>query len=152
MEFSQPVFDTILVPGEFKLDHLQPFKPNLFWIFCNFWLLCPRALFLYSPGKWENGILPNKYRGLGAWGIASETGPFKTCQSFFVLKNFQLLTFIRKMRKWNSSNLSETWRIGCSYSVPDTHYAWNAGNGDRVNDLFTSRRRWRERRSGKGNI
>ena len=66
----------VSVPGAFKLDHLQPVEPILFWNFSNFWLSCPRAHFLYSPGKWENGTLPAWVgrRGLGAWGI--QTGPF----------------------------------------------------------------------------
>ena len=43
----------VSVPGAFKLDHLQPFKPILFWNFHNFSFSCPRAHFLYSPGKGE---------------------------------------------------------------------------------------------------
>ena len=66
----------VSVPGAFKLDHLQPFKPILFWNFSNFWLSYPRGQFLYSPGRREIGILPTwvRNRGLSAWGM--QTGPF----------------------------------------------------------------------------
>ena len=61
----------VWVPGAVKLDHLQPFKPILFWKFHHFLFSCPRAHFLYSPGNWENGILPTwvRHKGLSARGI-----------------------------------------------------------------------------------
>ena len=58
MEFSQPEWDRgVSLPGTFKPDHWQPFKPILFWNFPNFWLSYWGAHFLYFPGKLENGIL-----------------------------------------------------------------------------------------------
>ena len=77
IEFSQPVWcKGDWVPGAFKLDQLQPFKQILFWNFSNFLLSYPRAHFLYSPGKEEDGILPTRVmqRELGVWG--NQTGPY----------------------------------------------------------------------------
>ena len=58
--------------------------------------------------------------GLSAWGIQS--GPFAACWAHFVLKILHLFTlmpqspfplFPRKMRKWNSPNLSEAHGFEC---------------------------------------
>ena len=57
LEFSQPECERgILVPGAFKLDHLQPVKPILFPRFSNFFTFILGAN-SYYPREWqtENG-------------------------------------------------------------------------------------------------
>ena len=55
MEFSQPEWDKgVSVPGAFKLDHLQPFKPILFWNFSNFFTFILGSQFLL-PQRANNG-------------------------------------------------------------------------------------------------
>ena len=40
----------VSVPGAFKLDHLQPFKPILFWNFSNFFTFILGSPFFYPRG------------------------------------------------------------------------------------------------------
>ena len=70
----------VWVSGAFKLDHLQPFKPILFWNFSNFFTFILGSPFLL-PQRANNGKgkflqLPiwMRQRGFSAWGI--QTGPF----------------------------------------------------------------------------
>ena len=60
----------LLVPGAFKLDHLQPFNSFTFILGSQF-LLPQRA----NNGSWENFPFPIwiRLRGFSAWGI--QTGP-----------------------------------------------------------------------------
>ena len=57
MEFSQPECESgISVPGAFKLDHLQPVEPNLFWKFSYYLTFILEANSYYPrEGKTENG-------------------------------------------------------------------------------------------------
>ena len=65
----------VSVPGAFKLDHLQPFKPILFWNFSNFFTFILGSPFLLPQranyGSWENFPFPIwiRLRGFSAWGI-----------------------------------------------------------------------------------
>ena len=64
LEFSQPEWDTRdSVPGALKLDHLQPFKPILFWNFSNFFTFILGSQFWLpqraNNGSWENFPFPN---------------------------------------------------------------------------------------------
>ena len=55
----------VSVPGAFKLDHLQPFKPILFWNFSNFFTFILGSQFLL-PQRANNGkreILPTSNIG-----------------------------------------------------------------------------------------
>ena len=69
----------VSVPGAFKLDHLQPFKPILFWNFSNFFTFILGSQFLLpqraNNGKGKFSQLPiwMRLRGFSAWGI--QTGP-----------------------------------------------------------------------------
>ena len=83
-----------LVPGTFKLNHLHPFKPILFWQFsicCTFilgdHLLLPQRAITEKReiSQFQNWI---RQRGLGALGI--QTGPFADLSAHFVLWNFNL--------------------------------------------------------------
>ena len=61
MDFSQPEYGRgVWVPGAFKLDHLQPFKPILFSKFYNFFTFMLGGQFLLPQRedgwKWENGF------------------------------------------------------------------------------------------------
>ena len=47
------------VPGVFKLDHLQPFKPILYRKFSNFWLLYWGRPIPYYPRKMRKWNSPN---------------------------------------------------------------------------------------------
>ena len=53
----------VSVPGAFKLDHLQPFKPILFWKIFNFFHFILGSQFLLpqraNNGSWENFPFPN---------------------------------------------------------------------------------------------
>ena len=53
----------VSVPWAFKLDHLQPFKPILFWNFSNFFTFILGSQFLLPQranyGSWENFPFPN---------------------------------------------------------------------------------------------
>ena len=70
----------VSVPGAFKLDHLQPFKPILFWNFSNFFTFILGSQFLLpqraNNGKGEFSQLPiwMRLRGFSAW--STQTGPF----------------------------------------------------------------------------
>ena len=70
-QFCSEIFPTFdfhtwcSVPGAFKLDHLQPIEPILFWNVSYFWF---------------------SYLVLNAWGI--KTGSFAACWANFVLKLF----------------------------------------------------------------
>ena len=94
-EITQTEWDKgIWEPGAFKLDHLQPIKPFLLLIFSIFWLSCPKAHFLYSPGKMRKGKSPNLSEtkvfgclGHSNWTICSQLHPF--CLEFF--HNFTFL-------------------------------------------------------------
>ena len=52
----------VSVPWAFKLDHLHPIKPLLFWKFSIFFTFIMRGQFLLhqraNNGLWEKGILP----------------------------------------------------------------------------------------------
>ena len=69
----------VSVPGAFKLDHLQPFKPILFRKIFNFFHFILGSQFLLpqraNNGSWENFPFPIwiRLRGFSAWGI--QTGP-----------------------------------------------------------------------------
>ena len=55
----------VSVPGAFKLDHVQPFKPILFWNFSNFFTFILGSQFLL-PQRANNGkreILPTSNIG-----------------------------------------------------------------------------------------
>ena len=128
------------VPGAFKLDHLQPFKPILLWNFSNFWLSCPRAHFLYSPGKWEKGILPTQ-RGFSAWGIP--TGPWKGLLLPMFNPGLQRITdidtFILDLEYANSVHPSEAPNF--------TNKLYNTREALQMEDLFPASwdqlvRRW----------
>ena len=88
----------VLVPGAFKLDHLQPFKPILFWKISNFFTFILGSQFYYprglimGKGKFLQLPIWMRQRGFSAWGI--QIGPFAALEANFVLKFFQLLTFI----------------------------------------------------------
>ena len=70
----------VSVPGAFKLDHMQPFKPILFRTFSNFFTFILGSQFLLpqraNNGKGKFSQLPiwMRLRGFSAWGI--QTGPF----------------------------------------------------------------------------
>ena len=67
------------MPGAFKLDHLQPFKPILFWNFYNFFTFILGSPFLLPQMKreCEKGILQMdeaqgfQYLGQSNWTICS---------------------------------------------------------------------------------
>ena len=67
------------MPGAFKLDHLQPFKPILFWNFYKVFTFILGSPFLLpqraNNGSWENFPFPIwiRLRGFSAGGI--QTGP-----------------------------------------------------------------------------
>ena len=69
----------VSLPGAFKLDHLQAFKPILFWNFSNFLTFILGSPFLLpqraNNEKGEFSQLPiwMRLRGFSAWGI--QTGP-----------------------------------------------------------------------------
>ena len=69
----------VSVPGAFKLDHWQPFKPILFWNFSTFSLsywgahsYYPRGLIM-GKGKFLQLPIWIRLRSFSAWGI--QTGP-----------------------------------------------------------------------------
>ena len=69
----------VSVPGAFEMDHLQPFKPLLFWKISNSFTFILWSQFLFpqraNNGSWEICPFPIwiSLRGLSAWGI--QTGP-----------------------------------------------------------------------------
>ena len=70
----------VRVPGAFKLDHLHPIKPLLFWKFSNFFNFMLGGQFLL-PQKANNGkreiLQPQNWmrqRVFSAWN--TQTGPF----------------------------------------------------------------------------
>ena len=73
----------VSVPGAFKLDHLQPVKPILFFNFSNFCtFILGGHFFLPQKANNEKGEFSQLQkrmvqRGLCAWGI--QTGPFAAC-------------------------------------------------------------------------
>ena len=73
----------VSVHGVFKLDHLQPFKPILFWDFPNFFTFILGSPFLLPQrDNYEKGELSQlqkwiRQRGFCAWGL--QTGPFGAC-------------------------------------------------------------------------
>ena len=87
----------VSVPGTFKLDHLQPVEPILFWKFSYFSTFILGSHFLLpqraNNQKREFSQLQNwmRQRGFSAWGI--QTGPFAAPWATFVLKIFQLFHF-----------------------------------------------------------
>ena len=85
------------MPGEFKLDHLQPFKPILFWKISNFFTFILGSQFYYprglimGKGKFLQLPIWMRLRGFSAWGI--QTGQLAALWAPFVLKFFQLFHF-----------------------------------------------------------
>ena len=85
------------VPGTFKLDHLHPFKPLLFWKISIFFTFILGGQFLLpqraNNGKREFTQLQKwmRQRVFSAWGI--QTGPFAAHSAHFVQKDLQLLDF-----------------------------------------------------------
>ena len=84
MEFSQPDCERgISVPWAFKLDHLQPFAPIIFFKFYNFFTFIVGGQFLLpqrantKKGKFSQLKKWTRQRGFSAWGI--QTGPFAPC-------------------------------------------------------------------------
>ena len=81
-----------LMPGAFKLDHLQSFQPILSWKFSIFFTFILGRHFLLpqraNNGKWEFTQLQMESN---AWGI--QTGPFAVHLAHFVLKIFHLFHF-----------------------------------------------------------
>ena len=87
----------VWVPWAFKLEHLQPVKPILFWKFSNFFTFILGAQFLltqrankgncefFRPQNWT------RQRVFSAWDI--QTGPFASLKATFVPKNLQLFHF-----------------------------------------------------------
>ena len=73
----------VSVPGAFKLDHLQPVKPILFWEIFNFFTLILGSPFLlpqranYKKGEFSQFKKWMRQRGFCAWGL--QTGPFAAC-------------------------------------------------------------------------
>ena len=84
----------ILMPVAFKLDHLQPNQPILFWdisIFFIFILGRPFLLPQRANNEKREFSQPKKWmiqRILSAWGI--QTGPFAVLWANFVLEFSQL--------------------------------------------------------------
>ena len=85
------------MPGAFKLDHLQPFKPILFWEIFNFFTFILGSQFLLPQranyGSWENFPSPNMDKtegfqclGHSNWTICSPLSPL--CSEIF--PNFSL--------------------------------------------------------------
>ena len=75
------------MPGAFKLDHLQPFKPILFWKIFNFFPFILGSPFLLPQranfGSWENFPSPNmddtegfQCLGHSNWTIYGPLSPF----------------------------------------------------------------------------
>ena len=100
------------------MDHLHPFKLILFRIFFRLLTVIPQNPFSYYPrkiGKWKShNLSETQCLGHSNWTIC-------ILLSNFALIFFKLLTFIpqspfpyypRKMRKWNSLNLSEIQCLG----------------------------------------
>ena len=85
------------VLGAFKLDHLQPIQPLLFWKFSNFFSFILGGQFLLpqraNNGKWGITQLKNWMRvaTLSAWDI--QVGPFAPLQAHLAPKFFQLFHF-----------------------------------------------------------
>ena len=82
------------MPWAFKLNHLHPVEPLLFWNFSNFFIFILESPILL-PQRANNGkgefIQLQKWmrqRVFSACGI--QTGPFASCWATFVLKFFQL--------------------------------------------------------------
>ena len=85
------------VPGAFKLDHLHPFKPLLFWKFFIFFTFILGGQFLL-PQRANNGErkftqLQNWVRQMdfNAWGI--QTGPFAAHSAYLIMNFFHLFHF-----------------------------------------------------------
>ena len=110
MEFSQPECERgISVPGAFKLDQLQPFKPILSWTFSNFFTFILGSPFPLFPRKGESWILPTwvRQRGLSAWVI--QTGPFAAFWANFLFEFSNFFTFILEANsyypiEWKTEN------------------------------------------------
>ena len=85
------------VPLAFKLDHLQPLEPLLFWTFPHFFTFILGSPFLLpqraNNQKRQFFQLQNwtRQRVLSAWGI--QTAPFAALWAHFLLKFFQLFPF-----------------------------------------------------------
>ena len=85
------------VPGVFKLDQLQPFKPILSWTFSNFFPFILGSPFLLpqraniEKGEFFQLQIWMRQRGFSALGI--QTGPFAALWAHFDPKDFQLFHF-----------------------------------------------------------
>ena len=93
MEFYQPDWDTTFwAPGAFKLDHLQPFKPILFWNFSNLTFMpqSPFPLFPREMRKWDSpnlsGIQSFGHLGHSNWIICSPLS--QICSEIFTTFDF----------------------------------------------------------------
>ena len=96
----------ISVPGAFKLDHLQTFKPILFWNFSNFSLSYRGAHSYYPRGLiMDKGNSSNSQYGWD-WGV-SMSGASKLDH----LQPFKPILF------WNFSN-SFTFILGSPFLLP----------------------------------
>ena len=85
------------MPGAFKLYHLQPVKPILFWKFSNFYTFILGSPFLlprranYEKGEFSQLQNWMVERVFCAWGI--QTRPFAPCQANFIFQILQLFHF-----------------------------------------------------------
>ena len=119
----------VLVPGAIKLDHLQPFKPLLFWNFSNFFTFILGSPFLLPQranfGSWENFPPPNmdetegfECLGHSNWTICSPLSHF--CSEIFPtfsLSYWGAHSYYPRgliMRKGNSPNSRNGWDRGVS--------------------------------------
>ena len=82
----------VSVPGAFKLDHLQPFKPILFPKIFNLFTFILGSPFLlpqranYEKGEFFQLPIWTRQRGFSAWGI--QTGQFAAFLSKFCSLQF----------------------------------------------------------------
>ena len=85
------------VPGAFKLDHLQPIKPLLFWYFCNFFTFILGGQFLLPQranyGKREFFQLQNWMRQRVFSACDIQTGLFAAHWATFVSIFLQIFYF-----------------------------------------------------------
>ena len=118
----------IYVPGAFKLDHLQPLKPILYFKFSNFLHFHTGAI-SYYPSRliMRKGNSPNSkngwYRGIYVPG-ALKLDHLQPVKPILLFKFSNFSTFILgspipyyprelKKRKWNPPNLSVTEGFQC---------------------------------------
>ena len=87
----------ILMSGVFKLDHLQPNQPILFWYFCTFFTFILGSPFLlpqranYQKREFSQHQNWMRQMVFSAWDI--QTGPFAVLSAHFILRLFHVFHF-----------------------------------------------------------